>query len=123
MTGVQTCALPICNGKAEEMAAIKLDNLEGDITLLKSAAEGFGISLYENMQGPLREWVQFGKDQIGILQEALDSGGFEGLASAIGDVLANGVTKFADAAPDFINGAADVVEALIDGIDGKSPVK
>ena len=116
-----TAAIDDCNGKAEEMAAIKLDNLEGDITLLKSAAEGFGISLYENMQGPLREWVQFGKDQIGILQEALDSGGFEGLASAIGDVLANGVVKIGDAAPDFINGAADIVEALIDGIDGKSP--
>lgn len=114
-------AIDNCNGKAEEMAAIKLDNLEGDITLLKSAAEGFGISLYENMQGPMREWVQFGKDQIGILQEALDSGGFEGLASAIGDVLANGVVKIGDAAPDFINGAADIVEALIDGIDGKSP--
>lgn len=116
-----TGAIDDCNGKAAEMAAIKLDNLEGDITLLKSAAEGFGISLYENMQGPLREWVTFGKDQIGILQEALDSGGFEGLASAIGEVLSNGVVKIGDAAPDFINGAADVVEALIDGIDGKSP--
>lgn len=114
-------AIDNCNGKAAEMAAIKLDNLEGDITLLKSAAEGFGISLYENMQEPLREGVQFGKEQIAILQEALDSGGFEGLATAIGEVMANGATKIADAAPDFINGAADVVEALINGIDGKSP--
>lgn len=116
-----TGAIDDCNGKAAEMAAIKLDNLEGDITLLKSAAEGFGISLYENMQGPLREWVQYGKDQIGVLQAALDEGGFEGLAGAIGDVLADGVTKIADSAPDFINGAADIIEALVSGLDGRSP--
>lgn len=113
-------AIDDCNGKAEEMAKIKLDNLEGDITYLKSAAEAFGISLYDNMKGPLRGWVKFAKSQVEILQNALDGGGIQGLASAVGDVLANSAVKIGDAAPDFINAAADIVESLIDGIDNKS---
>jgi TP901 family phage tail tape measure protein len=32
-----------CNGAAKDMAATMLDNLEGDITILKSATEGLGI--------------------------------------------------------------------------------
>lgn len=113
-------ALEDSAGAAEEMANIRLDNLEGDITLLKSAAESFGISIYENMQGPFRDVVQYAKEQIGVLQEALDSGGFEGLTQAIGGVLADAVGKIAEAAPDFINGAADLVESLLDGLDGNS---
>lgn len=110
-----------CNGAAAEMAAMKLDNLEGDITLLKSAMEGFGISIYENMNAPLRGLAKYGKEQIGILQEALNSGGFDGLSSAIGGVVADGLTKLADKAPEFINMAASLVESLIDGIDNNAP--
>lgn len=113
-------ALEQSAGAAERMAATRLDNLEGDITLLKSAAEAFGISIYENMNTPLRGVAQFGKEQIGILQEALDSGGFEGLTVAIGEVLSNSVTQIANRAPEFIDGAANLVESLIDGIDGNS---
>ena len=115
-----TAAIDNANGSAAEMAAIKLNNLEGDITLLKSAAEAFGISVYENMQSPLRGIAQYGKTQIGVLQEALDSGGFEGLTKAIGSVLADGVGKIAENAPAFIDGAADLVESLLNGIDGNA---
>lgn len=115
-----TAAIENSTGAAEEMAAIKLDNLEGDITLLKSAAEGFGISIYESMNAPLREVVQYGQEQLGILQDALNQGGFEGLASAIGDVAANGLAKLAENAPEFIDMAATLVESFIDGIDNNS---
>lgn len=115
-----TEAIENSSGAAAEMANIKLDNLEGDITLLKSAAEGFGISVYENMKEPLRDVVQFGNGQLAILQDALDTGGFEGLASAIGDVAANGLTKLAESAPDFIDMGTTLVESLVDGIDENS---
>lgn len=46
------------NGAAEKMAETKLDNLQGDITLFKSALEGTGVRIYEELQGPLRGIVQ-----------------------------------------------------------------
>lgn len=115
-----TAAIDNANGSAAEMAAIKLDNLEGDITLLKSAAEAFGISVYEHMQNPLRNVAQYGKEQLAVLQEALDTGGFEGLTKAIGTVLSDGITKIAENAPDFINAAADLIESFLNGIDSNS---
>ena len=40
------------------MAAIKLDNLQGDVTILKSGLEGLGIAIYDNIKGPLRSVTQ-----------------------------------------------------------------
>ena len=113
-------ALENSAGAAAEMAAIRLDNLEGDITLLKSAAESFGISLYQNFQAPFRSVVQYAKNQIGVLQEALDSGGFEGLTNAIGTVLSNGIAMIADAAPEFVDKASDLLASFLDGINSNS---
>ena len=113
-------ALENSAGAAAEMAAIRLDNLEGDITLLKSAAESFGISLYQNMQKPFRSVVQYAREQIGVLQEALESGGFEGLTEAIGTVLSDAIGKIADAAPAFIDGAANLLASFLDGINNDS---
>lgn len=45
-------------GAAQEMADTQLDNLEGDITLLKSAFEGFQIQLSDGLTPVLREIVQ-----------------------------------------------------------------
>ena len=45
-------------GAAQEMADTQLDNLSGDITLLKSAFEGFQIQLSDQLTPVLREVVQ-----------------------------------------------------------------
>lgn len=45
-------------GAAERMAAIKLDNLEGDITLLKSATDGLQIALGDTLLPTFREGTQ-----------------------------------------------------------------
>ena len=45
-------------GSAERMAKIKLDNLKGDVTILKSATEGLGLAIYETFSKRLRGGVQ-----------------------------------------------------------------
>lgn len=45
-------------GAAERMAAIKLDNLEGDLTLMKSAADGLQIAVGEALLPAFRGAVQ-----------------------------------------------------------------
>lgn len=47
-----------CDGAAERMAEIRLDNMAGDLTLLKSAAQGAGIEIYEGFSGALRGLTQ-----------------------------------------------------------------
>lgn len=45
-------------GSAQQMAETQLDNLEGDVTLLKSAFEGFQIELADKLTPALRDVVQ-----------------------------------------------------------------
>lgn len=58
-------------GAAEKMSEIRLDNLKGDLTIMRSAAEGFGIDLYENLSGPLRDITQMGTAFIGDMSEEM----------------------------------------------------
>ena len=46
------------NGSAEAMAAVMLDNLPGQIVLLKSALEGFAISIGNILMPKIREFVK-----------------------------------------------------------------
>ncbi len=109
-------ALEDADGAAEEMAAIQLDNLQGQITILKSALEGFGINIYQEMDEPLKEVVKTANDMIGQLSSAFEEGGFEGLVSAAGDVLAQILQKVADAVPQFIEMAVSLVHSFCEGI-------
>lgn len=47
-----------CGGAAERMAAIKLDNLEGDITLMKSALDGLQIAIGDALLPTFRAGTQ-----------------------------------------------------------------
>ena len=115
-----TSELENCNGALEQMAATKLDNLEGDLAILQSAAQDFGIRVYKDLQAPFRGLAQYGTQEIYKLSDALENGGFEGLANAIGDVAADGISKLAASAPEFINMAATLVDSFVDGIDNNS---
>lgn len=72
-----TDAIDHSTGAAKRMADIRLDNLAGDVTLLKSAAEGAGIGIFEAFDGIMREIVQGG---TGLLGEFTESGFLEAMA-------------------------------------------
>lgn len=58
-------AIRKCDGAADEMAKIKLDNLEGDVKLFTSAMQGAGIEIYEEIKEPLRDVVQEATEWVG----------------------------------------------------------
>lgn len=77
---------------AAEMAATKMDNLQGDVQLFKSALEGLGLSIYEIITPALRSIVQ-GATEIVNWLNGLDDGTkkiivtIAGIAAAIGPLL------------------------------------
>lgn len=52
-------AIDHSTGAAERMSEVQLDNLRGDLTLVKSAAEGAGIEIYNGLAEPLRDAAQW----------------------------------------------------------------
>lgn len=74
-------------GAAEKMAATQLDNLNGDVTLFKSALEGAQIVISDALTPYLRDFVQLGTDGIGRVTDAFKEGGLSGAIGAVKDVI------------------------------------
>ena len=108
-------------GAAQQMAETQLDNLAGDITYFKSALEGLEISISDNLTPQLRGAVQFGTQALDTLHNALNAGGFEGMAEAVGDVLADCLTEAANAAPRFIETATMMAQGMVRGLRDNAP--
>lgn len=110
-----------CDGAAADMAETMNDNLSGQITILKSGLEGLAISLYEEMQTPLKDIVKEAQTMVQGLQEAFNDGGLDSLVTKAGEVMAQIVTEVAQAAPKLIGTAENLVGSFIQGIvDHKS---
>lgn len=58
-------------GAAEEMSKVMIDNLKGDVTIMKSALEELGISFYQTFQGNLRDSVQTATSYVDKLSLAM----------------------------------------------------
>lgn len=112
---------------AAEMAATMMDNLQGDLIILKSATEGFGIALYDAMNAVgdsgsvFRELTQYATDLVNELSEAVTKRGLGGLAEALGSVLAKATTKISEYVPAFVRGATSLLSSFIGGVRSAAP--
>lgn len=74
-----------CKDAAANMAAVAQDNLAGQITSLKSKAEGLGIAFYGSIQEPLKELASVGVKALEDLNNVYASNGFVGFINEIGN--------------------------------------
>lgn len=123
-------AIDASTGAAERMAGVKIDNLQGDVTLLQSGAEGFGIELYEQMNEALRGGVAGMTDVVGEATEWLKTNNFiedfsEDIRKNIPTLMRNmkqageSVAEFADpfmAVGGWIKENPEVIEGALAGI-------
>lgn len=103
-------------GAAENMAAVQLDNLAGDITLFKSALEGAQITLSDELTPSLRDFVQFGTEGITSVSDAFKEGGLSGAMAAFGEVISSALTAIIEKLPLIMDAGAQLLKALVDGI-------
>lgn len=116
-------AINNASGSAKEMADIKLDNLKGQFTLLKSAAEGFLIELYDSGIGSaLTGMVKEASDAIGDLTKAFKSGGFSGLAEVGTDMVINLLSGISASMPQLMAKAGELISKFQNGVIQKAPL-
>ena len=111
-----------CDNAMQQMADTMNDNLEGDIAGFNSSLEGLGVEVFESLSGSLRHYVQTGTGYIRQLNDAFKSGGFEGLAGAVGDVLSQALTEITSKIPDILKIASKIVVSFVHGITSQLPV-
>lgn len=109
------------NGAAADMAALQLDNLQGDVKLFKSALEGAQIVVSDQLTPSLRQFVQFGTDGLSTMTDAFKEGGLSGAMSAFGKILSEGITMITGMMPDFIDAGMSLLGALGQGIIDNLP--
>ena len=113
-------------GSAAKQAETMLDNLQGDITILKSATEGFGIALYDVLNGVgaegdetvgmMRSLVKEAQTIMSDLKTAVETGGFDGLVTALGGALSKAVSKIAEYIPMVADAAVQIASSLVEGL-------
>lgn len=104
-------------GAAQKMADTQLDNLNGNITIFKSALEGAQIEISERLTPTLNDFVKIGTKGLSDITAGLKSGGVQGASTALGNFLAEGITVITDKIPVFIEAGSNLIEALLDGIN------
>ena len=109
-----------CDGAMQQMADTMNDNLEGDIAGFNSSLEGLGVEVYESLSESLRYYVQTGTGYIRQLNDAFKSGGFEGLAGAVGDVLNQAIIEISGKIPEILNIASKIMQSFLEGISDNS---
>lgn len=108
------------NGAAKEMANTQLDNLEGDITLFKSALEGAKIAVSDELTPTLREFVTFGSEGLSQLTKAFKTDGMDGAVESFGTILTNGLTMITSKLPEVVTAGSTLLQSLITGITQNS---
>ncbi len=115
-----TNSISNADGAAKKMADTLNDNLKGDITIAKSALEGFGITIYETLDTDLRNAVQLGTKYIDKLSKAFTDGGLQGAVKTAGDIFGEIATKAAENAPKMIDSALQFIDSFANGIRNNS---
>lgn len=110
-----------CNGAAEEMAAVRIDNLKGDVTLLKSNVESAAISLYEDLSPGLRESVQGVNDLVTAFNEGGVDGLIERMPTVIGGMLNSLSGSLQTRAPEILTAINTVLSTLITTLAEQAP--
>jgi phage-related protein len=141
-----TNAIYNSDGAAAEMASVMRDNLQGSLTLLSSAFDGFKKSIYEGFSAPMNDLVKSITNNImPALQGVVDGvpGSSDKLTDAISNFINNSLKDAAkilpeavnvigtvagsigEAAvrnmPEFIRNGVSLIEQIVDGIVKASP--
>ncbi|HBZ6634884.1 TPA: phage tail tape measure protein [Clostridium botulinum] len=103
-----TDAINNADGAAQQMADTMNDNLQGKITLLKSALEGVGIALYDKFKEPLKDAIDTAADSMSSLVESISGGDLSGSI----DKIADGFSKLIINVSDF---AANALPTVLEG--------
>lgn len=113
-----TAAIYNSEGAAAAMQDIKLDNLAGDVTILKSAMDGLGIEVYDQVKDPLRDLTQAGTEFIsGVTSDLQNSGAIQTFVSGLQEGLPGliqDIKDFGSALDDWTKPLQNVGGWLID---------
>lgn len=104
------------DGAAQSMSDTMQNNLQGQLTILKSGLEGLGIEIYEQMSEPLTGAAIEAQNYVNQLAEAFKSDGLTGMIEEAGNIFGELAVKAAEQAPKMIESAIKFIQSFCNGI-------
>lgn len=98
------------SGNALKMSELMLDNLEGQLTILKSSFEGLQLAIFDNIAPITKEGVKFINESLNEVTQAIEEGRIQDVPIILGNVLSEGLLKIGEALPNLI----EIVSSSID---------
>lgn len=109
------------NTALQDKAGQQYETTENKISTLSNKFSQLGISIFDNVNNPIREAIDVVSGYVDQLQEVFDKKGLEGLAGELGSIFANLAEDVAKQAPTLIKTASQVVKAFISGLVKNGP--
>ena len=103
-----------CEGAAQKMADVRMDNLSGDVTLFKSALEGAGIAISDQLSPVLRDFVQNATAMIPKAQDSIAK--FGGKIAEIGSKLLPVLIDTVEELAPVVSEVLDVISDMLDDL-------
>lgn len=92
------------------------DSLANQLRILKLNASDTAAAIGTDLMPMVQDGVSMLNGMITDLGTAYETGGIDGLTSAVGDVLGDLIAEITDAAPDVIDAAMSVIEGLVSSL-------
>lgn len=107
-----TDSIGACDGAAASMADTMQNNLEGQFTILGSAAQGLALEVYDSVKVALTDITKLGIDAVSNLTDGFKTGGVMGMIEAAGQ-MAN---AFAENLPVIIEQGLPLIEGFTENL-------
>ena len=103
-------------GAAQGMANTQLNNLNGAITIFKSALEGVYIEISEKLTPSLVDFVKIGQETLSNLIPAIKDGDFNSITRILENAFTQALDKVTTLIPKVLQIAGTLVSTLAKGI-------
>lgn len=117
-----TKSIQECDGAAKKMSETKLDNLQGDLTLLKSNAEGVALSVSGKLNPALRFLVKAASGVITAFSERGIGGALTQVSTLVPKIVDTISQQLPTMITSFTTGFNSVVTSVLESIIAVLPV-
>ena len=108
-------------GATETAYETMTDTFQHKVETMQTAAQNFGITLYDSLESSLSDATQWGTDCLTQLTTALSDGGPEAMLAAAGEIISNLAAGIAEQLPGLMNTGVEIITQLAEDIVEATP--
>lgn len=108
-------------GATETAYETMTDTFQHKVETMQTAAQNFGITLYDSLESSLSDATQWGTDCLTQLTTALSEGGPEAMLAAAGEIISDLAAGMAEQLPGLMQTGVDIITQLTQSLTDAMP--